>query len=911
MGRCIKPTRYPRRFASIKRIMLQWIWVQSLLILAISGVSKPKLVKAESKAKVAVLPFRIHAPEPLDYLARGFQQTLTSNLVKKGLQLISPEVVNKHPLAFFPDVGVRELIEMGKEMKTDWIVLGSLTQIGDKLSLDLKVADVTEEREPFFLFAVADSIDALPETAEQIAVSMNNEIAGAVQVDSVKVAGNQRIEAEAILAVVNTKRGDRLDYEQLDKDLRSVYGMGFFTDVRIETENGPKGKIVTLNVTEKPSIGKIVIKGNKKEKEENLLEQLGIKLYTILDPNEIRQSVNRLKEYYRLKGFYNVEIEDKIEPLANNQVVVRYEITENEKVYIRKIEFVGNKEFDDDDLKDVMGTAEKGLFSYFTKSGVLDRNRLEFDVSKLTSFYHNHGFIKAKAGEPKISYEKEKGISITIEIDEGLKYDVGKVAIEGELIKPAEELLKKTKIGKEKAFNREAVREDALTLRNLYTNEGYAYPEVKPRTNEDNETQLVDVTYVISKGPKVRFERINIVGNTSTRDKVIRRELKVIEGEYFSGRGIRRSTQNLHRLGFFEDVQIQTRKGSEEDLMILDVEVKERPTGSFSLGAGYSSEDKMFGVFEISQNNLFGRGQKIQASVKMGATSTRFDIRFTEPWFLDKPISAGVDLYMRTLEYNDYTRDSWGGALRFGFPLRIDEFTRGSVRYAYDDTDLSDVSKDAAFAIRDSRGRNVTSGMTFAVTRDSRDRPFLTSRGSHNSISFEYTGDVFSGDVYMNKYEATSSWYFPLFWNTVFLVRGTWGLVEKRSGGSLPVYQKFRIGGINTVRGFEFGDISPIDPESNDRIGGEKMMYYNVEYRFPLVKEQGVIGLVFFDAGNVLTKDEDWTFDGIRTSAGAGVRWYSPIGPIRLEYGFNLDPKSEKPYKEASGSWEFSMGGTF
>jgi outer membrane protein insertion porin family len=217
------------------------------------------------------------------------------------------------------------------------------------------------------------------------------------------------------------------------------------------------------------------------------------------------------------------------------------------------------------------------------------------------------------------------------------------------------------------------------------------------------------------------------------------------------------------------------------------------------------------------------------------------------------------------------------------------------------------VSEDASVIIKDIEGRNVTSGMTFAVTRDSKDRLFLTSRGSYNSISVEYTGGILGGDVYFNKYQATSAWYFPLFLDTVFAVRGSWGLVERRSGGSLPVYQKFRIGGINTVRGFDFGDISPIDPETGDRVGGEKMMYYNVEYRVPLLKEQGIVGLVFFDAGNVFTEDENWTFEDIRTSAGGGIRWYSPVGPIRLEYGINLDPRDD----EASGNWEFSMGGTF
>ncbi|MFH1293061.1 MAG: outer membrane protein assembly factor BamA, partial [Pseudomonadota bacterium] len=417
----------------------------------------------------------------------------------------------------------------------------------------------------------------------------------------------------------------------------------------------------------------------------------------------------------------------------------------------------------------------------------------------------------------------------------------------------------------------------------------------------------MDITYTISKRQKVRFARVNISGNTVTRDKVIRREIKVIEGDYFSAKSLRRSTGNIQRLGFFEDVQIQTKKGSTEDLMVLDVNVKERSTGQFSIGAGYSSEDSAFGVFQISQNNLFGRGQRLQASAKIGGISSAFDISFLEPWLFDKPISGGIDVYKRSREYDEYTRDSLGGALLFGFPLPIDEFIRGTVKYGYDDTDISEVPEDAALEIKEMEGQNVTSSMTFAITRDSRDRLWDTSKGSYNRLRFEYAGGVLGGDIGFNKYIATTGWYFPLFWDTVFLVKGTWGLVVQRTGEELPVYQKFSIGGIQTVRGFEYESISPRDPETGDRIGGEKMMYYNVEFRFPLAKEQGVVGVVFFDAGNAFTKDETYTFNGIRTSAGGGIRWYSPVGPIRLEYGYNLDPLGDEP----KGQWEFGMGGGF
>ncbi|UCF57088.1 MAG: outer membrane protein assembly factor BamA, partial [Deltaproteobacteria bacterium] len=816
----------------------------------------PAMVQAEKKGTVAVLPFRIHALKPMDHLKQGLQEMLTVHMAKKGLPMINPDVVNQHPMAFLPVLEERDIFTLGKDLGADWVITGSLTQIGRKISLDLKVFDITGEKPPFSMFMVEDDIDKLADVANRASKGIYNQITGIVQIDSVQVKGNKRIESEAILAIIESKRGDGLDPDQLNKDLRAIYKMGFFTDVRIETEDGPRGKIVTFVITEKPSITKIVFEGNEEVKDDELKEEAGIGLYSILNRNEIRQSISRLKEYYRQKGYYNVEIKERIEELPNNEISLIYEINEAEKVYIRKIEFVGNSKFDDDDLKDIMETSEKGFFSWFTKSGLLDDKKLEFDLHKITSFYHNQGYIKAKIGEPKISYKKDEGLAITIEIIEGPQYGVNEVKIDGDLVRTIDELLKNVNIKKEEFFNREVVRKDILALTELYADEGYAYAEVSPVIKADDENHLVDITYYISKEKRVRFERINISGNTVTRDKVIRRELKVIEGEYFSGEALRKSTRNLNRLGFFEDMEIQTKKGSQDDLMVLNVNVKERPTGSFSFGGGYSTFENAIATFQISQNNLFGRGQKLAGAAYIGSRTQNFDVRFTEPWLYDKPISGTINLINWEREYDEFIRDSVGGSLGFGFPLELlglDEFTRGSVEYTYDDADIYDVEETAAIEIKEMEGKNVTSSVSLGIRRDSKDKPFLTTRGSVNSFTFETSGGILGGDVGFNKYVFKTAWFFPLPWSTVLMAQGRWGLINQKADEKLPVYQKFRIGGINTVRGFDDFDISPRDPETGDRIGGEKMMVYNLEYRFPLLKEQGLMGLVFFDAGNVFT----------------------------------------------------------
>jgi len=340
--------------------------------------------------------------------------------------------------------------------------------------------------------------------------------------------------------------------------------------------------------------------------------------------------------------------------------------------------------------------------------------------------------------------------------------------------------------------------------------------------------------------------------------------------------------------------------------MILDINVKERNTGSFSIGVGYSTFESTLAMLQISQNNLFGRGQRLAANVRAGGRTTEFNIQFTEPWLFNYNLSAGFGAFKWKTDFDEYTKDSLGGSISLGFPVEIDEFTRGTVAYRVDRADVTNVADDAALSIKQMEGENVSSSITLGIYRNSRDRPWNTHSGSLNSFSFEYAGGPFGGDIYFNKYIAQSDWYFPLIWETTFVIRSKIGYVKERPGGFLPVYEKFFLGGLDSVRGYEYASITPRDPITGDKIGGEKMWTGNLEFRFPLLKEQGVIGLVFFDAGNVFTADEDFSLKA-RKSVGGGFRWYSPVGPIRVEYGYKLDRMEGEP----SGLWDFSMGGAF
>ncbi|MGD9320727.1 MAG: POTRA domain-containing protein, partial [Desulfobacteraceae bacterium] len=325
-----------------KELVFLHVRISRIAALMVFCLLVPMLVYAEEKGKVAVLPFRIYAPKPLDHLRKGLQEMLTARLAKKGLNMVSPDVINRHPSAYLPVMEEKDILAIGKDMGADWVIAGSLTQIGTKISMDLKVFDITGKKPPFSLFMVEDDLDKLSDATQRASASIYNQVIGILQIDSIQVKGNKRIESAAILAMVQSKRGDGLDPDQLNKDLRAIYKLGFFTDVSIDIEDGAKGKVVTFSVHEKPSIAQIVFEGNEEEKEKKLKEEVGIKEYSILNRGEIKQSINRLKEYYHQKGYYNVEIKERIEELPQNEVSLIYEIKEGGNIYIRRIEFVGN-----------------------------------------------------------------------------------------------------------------------------------------------------------------------------------------------------------------------------------------------------------------------------------------------------------------------------------------------------------------------------------------------------------------------------------------------------------------------------------------------------------------------------------------------------------------------------------------
>jgi outer membrane protein insertion porin family len=858
--------------------------------------------------KLAVFPFSVLSKTPKDHLGEKVRQEFTGRLKAEGFSVVPDEDLDKELAALKEPLNETLAQEIGRKLGADAVIVGQVVIIREAVSVEARILDLTGRQAPVVLKLQGTGEAAIPGLARQLAGEAGLRILGKERVHHLDVKGNRRIEADAILSQMQTREGDLISPVRLREDLKAIYRMGYFTDVKFDVSDTPDGRVLTVIVAEKPAIRDISITGNRKIKEKTLLDAMEIKTLSVASESVIKEAIEKGLRVYREKGYYEAGITYTLQPITPEEVNLVFTVDEGGPVYIREINFEGVQAFKPSTLKGLMETKEKGLplISRFTGAGKLVRDTLERDAEKIGAYYFNHGYIKARVGEPRVDI-REGNVYITIPVTEGPQYKVGKVDLQGDLLEDKETLKKKLDIIKEGIYSREVIQKDISTLADFYADQGYANADIAPLLNENEPDLTVDITFDISQGKKVYFERIEIAGNIKTRDKVVRRELRVYEQELFSATKLKESMRNLRRLEYFEDVSFSTSPGSAPDRLNLQVTIKERPTGSFGVGVGYSTQDQLVGMVEVSQNNLFGRGQRLQVQAIIGVIASRYRISFLEPYLFDRPLGLGIDAYNWSRIFDEYTRTSFGGSIRLSHPLRW-KYTHVFGGYRFEDVKLTDLSFSALLtpAIVEARDIHVTSALTFGVRRDSRDSIFLPTKGSDQSLSIEWAG--LGGDVAFIRYILDMAYYVPLKWGTVAVFHGRGGYIQGLSYGKQPAYELFYLGGIDSIRGFKYAEISPRDPVTLDRVGGDRFFQLNTEYRFPfpLLNKYGIVGLVFFDCGNVYGAPNTLN-PNVRTSAGGGLRWFSPMGPLRIEWGYNLNKKDF----ERQSAWEFSVGGAF
>jgi outer membrane protein insertion porin family len=750
-------------------------------------------------------------------------------------------------------------------------------------------------------------------------------------VASVGVEGNLRVEQDAIKVQLRTQPGMPYDAAALDADIRAVYGMGFFDQVDADVSPAGAGQVaVVLRVKERPLVRTLKVEGTDEIEKEEIEGALKVRPRTILDPEKIRQGIEAARKLYIDKGYLDATITYTTTPVGENEVDIVYKVEEKDTIKVEEISFEGNEAFSGRTLRGVMQTRESWIFGFITGAGVLSRDVLRTDVERLTAYYYDHGYVTVRIDEPRVE-RKDDGLYITVKIAEGDQFKIGKVDVTGMELPPDTVKLREgidTVSGE--VFSASALREDSQKLTERLSEDGYAFATVEPQTAIDESSKTVDVMFQADRGKQVVVDRIEIEGNSKTRDKVIRREMRLQEQELFSARKLRKSREALQRLGFFQEVNITTRRAAAEDRMNVVVAVKEAQTGAFSAGAGFSSADALLFNVRLQENNLFGRGHRVVANADVGSIRRNIVLSFTEPYFRDTPLTVGVDVFDWRLEFDDFARSGRGASTQFTYPvtalgydtlwgLPLDEVRVGA-DYRLEQAEIGDIDFSASRSIRAEEGTSLVSSITPRVSRNTLNHAFDPTAGSFQDVGVEVAG--LGGEQFV-KFEARERWYYT-FLRSKALGDFTYSIGAAfgygfgdagLEGNELPLFERYFPGGINSIRGFETRTLGPREVRKNifgqvvdtTPIGGSQQVIINNELIFPIVQGIGLKGVVFVDAGNAYSAEDGITIDETRVAAGAGVRWLSPLGPFRIELG---KPLVSKKFDEESLVL-FSFGGPF
>lgn len=721
-------------------------------------------------------------------------------------------------------------------------------------------------------------------------------------IKEIRIVGNQRVEKEVILSAIRSKEGEPLSKERLSEDVKAVFGLGYFRDVRADVQETPEGAIVTFVVLEKPRIKDVAISGHQRVKREEIEAVLKVKKDEFFEPRAWEDSLEAVRQLYASKGYYTAQVSGEAEELEGNEVILYLDILEGPKGWITEIRFEGNEVFSDGRLKRVMRTKEKNWLSWLTKAGTMNREILEVDLARIRYFYHDHGYLDVEVSEPEIRVSRDgRSLSVIVRIEEGRQYRVGSVEIAGDLIAPKEEILREVKLETKpgKVYRASQVERDREKLVGSYADKGYAFCEVSPLTSRDPQKGLVHLRFQVDKGPKVRLGRITVRGNTKTVDKVIRRDIRLAEGDVYKASEIRKALRKLRKLGIFKEVDISTVPTAQEDVLDLEVRVEEMPTGALQFGGGYSSLHGVVGMVSLSERNLFGRAIRAYIRATLGGEMNEFALGASDPRFLDTQYSLGFDLYNETYEYSTYDYQVTGGDVAVGKEL-TDELNADLV-YRYDRQKVFHITEDASEYIKSYAGVTRISKVTLSLNYWTLDDFYIPTKGWDNTLSVTNAGGPIGGDVDFIKATLSVSYFRPVWRDLVFNLRGKVGMIEEYGGGRIPLGERFYVGGLRTLRGFEYGMAGPVD-ENGEPLGALKMFVLNFEFLYPLSKELGLRAAVFYDVGKGFDHWGDIT--PLRHAVGAGIRWYSPVGPIRIDWGYNLDRRRG----EKASVWDFAVG---
>lgn len=791
-------------------------------------------------------------------------------------------------------------------------------------------------------------------------------------IESVEIEGNRRVAVEDVLTYIHERAGQTFKVAELQSDVRSLWEANFFRDIQVDLQHGSKGVKLRFRVDERPNIKAIEFEGNDELDNEKLLEAVEIKVNTIYSAPAVRRSVQKIKDAYTEKGYFLAEVEARETPQRDNELVIKFVVKEHQQVAVRRVTFIGNEHVPDSELRAHMETGQEGFLGLSIFGGTnFKQEILERDVLLLSALYYDKGYMGVQIGTPRVMLTPDRGgIDITIVIHEGPRFKIRQLKIyerdqDGNEVEPLggrRALRQMVKAHSGDWFNRADLVKDLQSVRTLYRDAGFYNVEAEPDTDVDPVHREVDIVIPIRRGPPTRIERIEVKGNTKTRDRVIRRELEIEEGQLYSETAAEVSKRRVTALGYFERVDMTTEQGSAPDRVVIYFEIQEKPTGTFQVGAGFSSYENFIATAQVQQANLFGNGQSLALMAQISSLRQIFSLRFFEPYFFGSDWNMSSELFDQLFGYSDFARRSTGGALTFGYPI-VQPWLRLALTATaeYDKIDFSGsgtlfgVATGFNFGFQRLPLANLfTSGRTISlrpsIVFDTRNNRLFPSSGVYLSYSTELASAAIGSELEFIQHRWTGRFYYPLGGDSgvpgsgfVLKLNTEVGYISSPSSVGVPVLRRFFLGGILDVRGYRLRTLgsrlplnASLDPNSppiqnpgpGANIGGNLQAYENLELEFPILDKVGIRGVVFFDAGNSWNTETQYcsttpapqlsplvqpcfkgldTLAQLRLSTGFGIRWFSPLGPLRFEWGF---PLNKLPYEEAS-VFEFTIGNFF
>ncbi len=855
---------------------------------------------AYAATKVLLLPFNINAQGQTN-LSSSIRDLFTTSFKKQNLS-----VITKNSKAS----SIANARSLGRSAGSDYVLFGTYSQIGESFVLEMHFVDVKSAMaRP--LSKRGSNLLSLSSVIDDSAQIFSRSIITKGGIQDIQVKGTVLIDPERIKNAMSSQIGDKVNAEKLDEDLQNIWALGFFDDVTTYLEPSKIGDILIVKVVEKPRINGISIQGSDEVDEKEIIGAMSLQQGNVLNEKMLLDDIEIVKELYRKKGYYLVDIKYDIKPLDMNKGVnIILNVDAGNKLYIKQVNMNGVDEDMQDQLRKIIKISEHNIFSWFTKQGILKEEDIAGDTQQIQAYLVQSGYLDAIVAEPEIIYEKD-GIIVNFAISSGIRYKIGQVGFRGDLLKSTDDLYELIKLDNVKEddeyFDLKVMQDDIQKLKDLYNEFGYAFAEVGVDTPLNKAEGIVEVYYLLEPKERVYIRNIILEGNTDTRDNVILRELRLADGQQYDGAKVRRSIERLKMLNYFKDVNVDLIPTGETGEVDMKLSVTENDTGKIGLGIGYSTYDNIGISANIQKDNLWGKGYSVGLMGYVSSKKNSMRGYFVNPRINDTNIGFSASVYSEDYEWSDFDKKSTGTELGLFYPLG--EYTKLILNYRLEYYELSNVAPNASEAIKSYDGENWASVASVGIVRDTTNDYRHPTEGTKESIYLDYGGGILGGSDNFIKIRGTYGFYYALSQNHVLHARGTGIGIFKNENKTIPAFERIYIGGMTTLRGYDYEDASPRDRRTGEVIGATRAAYGSLEYIWRVSEEYSISLVPFFDYATIVDQKHDNLFDKNYYSSGLEVRWNSPLGDLRFAYGVPFTKGSAG--QDLNGRFEFTMGRAF